>query len=286
MELALITAQQVAVLFLLIGTGMVAVKTGVLKLENKQALSNLLVYIVVPAMVVNSYRMEFSAQILRNLLAAFGMSVLSVLLGTVITLLLTARKTGSRMPIFRFACIFSNAAYMGFPLISALFGSEGLLYASAYVTVFNILLWTFVRPALYEKEVRGARIAFALGTVMFYLGVAVGYFLVFPITMRFLFTYQLSSTIHNQLSLDSYMDNFLMLNLVMGLVFELPLLAWTLSAIGILRRKFFSRYRRHAVVVLLVLAAVITPTGDPFTLMIVFLPLYLLFEVSALIVKK
>lgn len=142
MELALITAQQVAVLFLLIGTGMVAVKTGVLKLENKQALSNLLVYIVVPAMVVNSYRMEFSAQILHNLLAAFGMSVLSVLLGTVITLLLTARKTGSRMPIFRFACIFSNAAYMGFPLISALFGSEGLLYASAYVTVFNILLWT------------------------------------------------------------------------------------------------------------------------------------------------
>ena len=142
MELALITAQQVAVLFLLIGTGMVAVKTGVLKLENKQALSNLLVYIIVPAMVVNSYRMEFSAQILHNLLAAFGMSVLSVLLGTVSTLLLTARKTGSRMPIFRFACIFSNAAYMGFPLISALFGSEGLLYASAYVTVFNILLWT------------------------------------------------------------------------------------------------------------------------------------------------
>ena len=152
--------------------------------------------------------------------------------------------------------------------------------------VLLYLLWTFVRPALYEKEVRGARIAFALGTVMFYLGVAVGYFLVFPITMRFLFTYQLSSTIHNQLSLDSYMDNFLMLNLVMGLVFELPLLAWALSAIGILRRKFFSRYRRHAVVVLLVLAAVITPTGDPFTLMIVFLPLYLLFEVSALIVKK
>ena len=142
MELALITAQQVAVLFLLIGTGMVAVKTGVLKLESKQALSNLLVYIIVPAMVVNSYRMEFSAQILRNLLAAFSMSVLSVLLGTMITLLLTARKTGSRMPIFRFACIFSNAAYMGFPLISALFGSEGLLYASAYVTVFNILLWT------------------------------------------------------------------------------------------------------------------------------------------------
>lgn len=157
MELALITTQQVVVLFLLIGTGVLAVKTGVLRPEHKQALSNLLVYIVVPAMIVNSYRMEFSAEILRNLLAAFGMSTLAILAGTVITLLLTARKKDSRTPIFRFACIFSNAAYMGFPLISALFGSEGLLYASAFVTVFNILLWTmgygFVSGSSSPKEV-------------------------------------------------------------------------------------------------------------------------------------
>ena len=157
MELAIITAQQVVVLFLLIGTGVLAVKTGVLRPEHKQALSNLLVYIVVPAMIVNSYRMEFSAEILRNLLAAFGMSTLAILAGTVITLLLTARKKDSRTPIFRFACIFSNAAYMGFPLISALFGSEGLLYASAFVTVFNILLWTmgygFVSGSSSPKEV-------------------------------------------------------------------------------------------------------------------------------------
>ena len=157
MELALITAQQVVVLFLLIGTGVLAVKTGVLRPEHKQALSNLLVYIVVPAMIVNSYRMEFSAEILRNLLAAFGMSTFAILAGTVITLLLTARKKDSRTPIFRFACIFSNAAYMGFPLISALFGSEGLLYASAFVTVFNILLWTmgygFVSGSSSPKEV-------------------------------------------------------------------------------------------------------------------------------------
>lgn len=157
MELAFITAQQVVVLFLLIGTGVLAVKTGVLRPEHKQALSNLLVYIVVPAMIVNSYRMEFSAEILRNLLAAFGMSTFAILAGTVITLLLTARKKDSRTPIFRFACIFSNAAYMGFPLISALFGSEGLLYASAFVTVFNILLWTmgygFVSGSSSPKEV-------------------------------------------------------------------------------------------------------------------------------------
>ena len=142
MELALITAQQVIVLFLLIGCGFVAVKTGVLKQAGKQTLSNLLLYLVVPAMIVHSYMMEFSEEILHNLLAAFGMSILAILIGTAITLLLTARRKDRRMPIFRFACVFSNAAYMGFPLISALFGSEGLLYASAYVTVFNILLWT------------------------------------------------------------------------------------------------------------------------------------------------
>ena len=142
MELALITAQQVIVLFLLIGSGFVAVKTGVLKQEGKQTLSNLLLYLVVPAMIVHSYMMEFSEEILHNLLAAFGMSILAILIGTAITLLLTARRKDRRAPIFRFACVFSNAAYMGFPLISALFGSEGLLYASAYVTVFNILLWT------------------------------------------------------------------------------------------------------------------------------------------------
>ena len=157
MELAQITAGQVVMLFLLMGTGIAAVKTGVLKPEGKQTLSNLLVYLVVPAMIVNSYRMEFNMEILHNLLAAFGMSLLALLIGTGITLALTARRKDSRTPIFRFACIFSNAAYMGFPLISALFGSEGLLYASAYVTVFNILLWTmgygFVSGSSDPKEV-------------------------------------------------------------------------------------------------------------------------------------
>ena len=142
MELALICAQQVIVLFLLIGAGAAVLKTGVLKAEGRQTLSNLLVYLVVPAMIIHSYMMEFSEEILHNLMAAFGMSILAILIGLVLTLVLTARRKDTRVSIFRFACVFSNAAYMGFPLISALFGSEGLLYASAYVTVFNILLWT------------------------------------------------------------------------------------------------------------------------------------------------
>ena len=116
---------------------------------------------------------------------------------------------------------------------------------------------------------------------MFFIGVAVGYFLVFPLTLRFLAGYQVSELVPNQISLDSYMDNFLMLILVMGIIFELPLLAWLLGKTGLLTRSFFSSYRRHAVVVLLILAAVVTPTGDPFTLTVVFLPIYILWELSA-----
>lgn len=147
-------------------------------------------------------------------------------------------------------------------------------------------LWGFVEPALLPAEKRGARRAFLLGTSMFYVGVAVGYFLVFPLTLRFLAGYELSPEIVNTLSLDSYMDNFLTLILVMGLVFELPLVAWLLGKAGIVSRSFFSSYRRHAIVALLILAAVITPSGDPFTLMVVFLPIYVLWEGSALLVPS
>ena len=120
---------------------------------------------------------------------------------------------------------------------------------------------------------------------MFFRGCAVGDFLVFHFTFRFLTEYQLSPLITNQISLTSYMGNFLMLIFVMGIVFELPLLAWLLSKLGLVTKTFFRQYRKHAVVVLLVLSAVITPTGDPFTLMIVFLPLYLLYELSIKIVR-
>lgn len=143
------------------------------------------------------------------------------------------------------------------------------------------LLWGFVAPGLYEEEKRGMRTAFLAGNLMFFLGVATGYFLVFPLTLRFLADYQLSAMIPNQISLDSYMDNFLMLILVMGIVFELPLVTWLIGKTGVLKRDFFNRFRRHAIVVLLVAAAVITPSGDPFTLMVVFLPLYILWELSA-----
>lgn len=158
----------------------------------------------------------------------------------------------------------------------------------AFLIVFPYLiweLWKFIRPALYPNEKKSIGGGFLLGALLFYLGCTVGYSVVFPFTFRFLAEYQISTAITNQISLNSYMGTFMMMILMMGLVFELPMLALLLSSLGIVKKRLLREGRKYAVVVLLVLAAVITPTGDPFTLMVVFLPLYLLYEVSILIVK-
>ncbi|MCL1932682.1 MAG: twin-arginine translocase subunit TatC [Candidatus Azobacteroides sp.] len=147
-------------------------------------------------------------------------------------------------------------------------------------------VWRFISPALYENEKKNVRWVFLLGSVMFFIGCFFSYMLIFPMTLRFLYTYTLSEIIHNQVSLDSYLDIFLTLILIMGFVFEMPLIAWLLSQIGILKRSFFRKFRRHAIVILVIVAAVITPTGDPFTLSLVFFPLYGLYELSVLFVKE
>lgn len=148
------------------------------------------------------------------------------------------------------------------------------------------LLWGFVSPALYDHERRGIRRAFVFGNLMFYLGVATAYWLVFPLAVRFLATYQLSPGITAIVSLDSYMETLFTLVLLMGIVFELPLVAWLLGKMGLLTRRFFSRFRRHAVVALLIVAGLVTPTGDPFTMLAVFIPIYALWELSARLVPR
>ena len=146
-------------------------------------------------------------------------------------------------------------------------------------------LWKFVSPALYDHEKKGIRWVFLFGSIMFFLGCLVGYSIIFPMAFRFLYSYSLSEVIQNEVRLDSYMSIFLTLVLIMGFVFEMPLVSWLLSQIGILKKSFFKKFRRHAIVVLLAAAAIITPTGDPFTLALVFFPMYALYEVSIFFVK-
>ena len=148
------------------------------------------------------------------------------------------------------------------------------------------LLWTFVSPALYPKEKKAAIKAFSFAAVFFYLGVLVGYFLLFPLTLRFLGTYQVMEDVANQISLRSYISTFFSLILILGAVFELPTVAALLSKFGLIYKHTLKKYRRHAFVILLIIAAIITPTGDPFTLMAVGLPLYGLYEVSIMMCRK
>lgn len=157
----------------------------------------------------------------------------------------------------------------------------GLLCASPYVLY---LLFRFVSPALYDNERRYAVRTVGAGYVMFLLGTALNYFLIFPLTFRFLGTYQVSAEVENTVTLQSYMDTLLMMSLMLGIVFEIPVLCWLLARFGLLTSSFMRRFRRHAVVVVLVVAAVITPTSDVFTLLLVAFPMWLLYEAGIVVV--
>ena len=159
----------------------------------------------------------------------------------------------------------------------------GVLVALPYIIY---LLFRFVSPALYDNERKYATLLCTSGYLMFMLGTLLNYFLIFPLTVKFLGTYQVSPDVANMLTLQSYMDTMLMMNLVMGIVFELPVVSWILARMGLVNAQMMRSMRRHAVVAILVIAAIITPTTDAFTLFIVALPIWLLYELSILIVRS
>ena len=160
------------------------------------------------------------------------------------------------------------------------------MYAGILVTLPYIIymLFGFVSPALYENERKYATLLCGSGYVMFMLGTLLNYFLIFPLTVKFLGTYQVSEDVANMLTLQSYMDTLLMMNLVMGIVFELPVVSWILGRMGLVNARMMQSFRRHAVVAIMAVAAIITPTTDAFTLIVVALPIWLLYELSIVIV--
>lgn len=147
-------------------------------------------------------------------------------------------------------------------------------------------LFRYVSPALYADERQYATKVVGGGYLMFMVGVAVSYLLVFPLTFRFLGTYQVNGDVENMINLQSYISTLLTMSLAMGIVFEIPVLCWLFAKLGFLTDGFMRRYRRHAIVLILIVAAVITPTSDVFTLSVVALPMYLLYEFSILLVRR
>ena len=161
------------------------------------------------------------------------------------------------------------------------------LYAGVLVALPYILyqLFRFVSPALYDHERRYATLLVGSGYMMFMMGTLLNYLLIFPLTVKFLGTYQVSPDVANMLTIQSYIDTLLMMNFVMGIVFELPVVCWLLGKMGLVTAQIMSQWRRHAVVVILIVAAIITPTTDAFTLFLVALPIWLLYEMSIWIVR-
>lgn len=159
----------------------------------------------------------------------------------------------------------------------------GLLIASPYILYE---LFRFVSPGLYANERRYAIWIVGAAYLMFIIGTLVNYFIVFPFTVRFLGTYQVSPDVANMLTLQSYIDTLLGMSLIMGVVFELPVVCALMGRMGLINGNMMSTYRRHALVAILIVAAIITPTTDIFTLFVVALPIYLLYEISILIVRK
>lgn len=158
----------------------------------------------------------------------------------------------------------------------------GLLGASPYI-LFE--LFRFVSPALYENERKYSGLVAIIIYTLFIIGVFMSYFVLFPISFRFLGTYSVSDRVVSNITLDSYITTFVSLTLIMGVVFQLPVVAFFLGKMGIVNAEMLSKYRKHAFLIIMLAAAAITPP-DLMTLILVTIPLYLLYEVSVRVVRR
>ena len=157
----------------------------------------------------------------------------------------------------------------------------GVIFAFPYI-LWEI--WRFVKPALLSQEKMNLGGAVFIATLLFYIGAFFGYFLLAPFSINFLATFTLSDQIENQFTFDSYLGILTGMILWTGLIFEIPMIAYFLAKLGLLGREFLANNRKYAFIISLVLAAIITPSGDAFSLFLVATPLWVLYEVSIVVV--
>jgi sec-independent protein translocase protein TatC len=164
-----------------------------------------------------------------------------------------------------------------------------LAFIGGFIIAFPYIFWEFwkfVKPALSEKETKKTRGVIFWVSLLFFTGVAFGYFILTPFMVNFYFNYKLSEQIVIMPSFSDYLENLVYTTVGIGILFQMPLLVMVLARIGIVTGKFLRKYRRHAFVIILIAAAIITPSTDPFSLTIVTIPLYLLFEASIIVASR
>ena len=231
---------------------------------------------------------ELRARLIRMLLVVVVMSVAAFCLFVHLFNVVLAPKDGSfvsyrllGLPVFSIQLINTGLTEQFMVhMRTAIY--VGILAASPYI-IYE--LFRFVSPGLYDRERRYAYWLVCSAYLMFIVGTLLNYFLIFPLTVRFLGTYQVSLDVANMLTLQSYVDTLIGMSFMMGVIFELPVVCWLMGRMGIISGALMATYRRHAIVAILILAAIVTPTTDIFTLFVVSFPIWMLYEASIFIVK-
>lgn len=164
-----------------------------------------------------------------------------------------------------------------------------IAFVGGFIVAFPYVFWEFwrfVKPALSQKEIKKTRGVIFWVSFLFFLGVAFGYFILTPFMVNFYFSYKLSPMITIMPTFSDYVENLVYTTVGIGVLFQMPLLVSLLARIGILKAGFLKKYRRHALVIILIAAAIITPSTDPFSLTIVTIPLYALYEASIILASR
>lgn len=195
---------------------------------------------------------------------------------------------------YRLLCQLSEATCidkLNFKLISITMTGQFMMHMTYSIVMGFILsfpyvfweLWRFVKPALYENEQNAANGATFFVSLLFALGVLFGYYMVAPLAVNFLVNYQLDPSIENQIDVSSYVSTVVMMVLACGIMFQLPMVVYVLSKVGLLTPDMMRAYRRHAIMVILIVSAFITPSPDMISQLLVAIPVYLLYEGSVFI---
>ena len=182
-----------------------------------------------------------------------------------------------------------DAKFLETTMTGQFIASFTLAFMGGFIIAFPYIFWEFwrfVRPALSEKELKTTRGVIFWVSLLFFTGVAFGYFILTPFMVNFYFNYKLSAQITIMPTFSDYLENLIYTTVGIGILFQMPLLMMVLARVGIVTARFLRKYRRHAFVLILIAAAIITPSTDPFSLTIVTIPLYLLYEASIIVASR
>lgn len=230
---------------------------------------------------------ELRGTLFRSVLAVFVLSIPGLAMKNLLFDGIVLAPTRPDFFMYKWTGIDMSVDLINIEVTAQFFVHLKLAVACGLVLAFPIVIWEiwkFVAPALYDDEKSAVRKAFSLASVLFYAGVLIGYCVVLPVCLNFFMGYTVSDTVANTISLGSYISLFISMVILIGIVFEFPTVILAMSTMGIVGKDTLRKYRKHAFLVILVVAAFITPS-DPFSMLVLAAPLYLLYEGSILLCK-